>query len=75
MRLTAIQSTCKKRQVFVSARRTARMSGDTGLSQQLCDFDLDDDGGVELTEQEAEEGARAYDEAQRLVCQQYSRHP
>ena len=43
------------------------MSGDTGLSQQLCDFDLDDDGGVELTEQEAEEGARAYDEAQRLV--------
>lgn len=56
-------------------RRMARMSGDTGLSQQLCDFDLDDDGGVELTEQEAEEGARAYDEAQRLVCQQYSRHP
>ena len=50
------------------------MSGDTGLSQQLCDFDLDDNGGVELTDQEAEEGARAYDEAQRLVCQ-YSHKP
>ena len=71
----ADDSKVKSAKLFVSARRTARMSGDTGLSQQLCDFDLDDDGGVELTDQEAEEGARAYDEAQRLVCQQYSRHP
>jgi len=41
------------------------MSG-TGMTQELEDLAFEDSQGVELTDEEAEESARAYDEAQ--VC-------
>ena len=49
------------------------MSG-TGMTQEMEALAFEGDEGVELTEEEAEEGARLYDEAQAQVVLQLEPH-
>ena len=48
---------------LTTSGRQSMMSG-TGMTQEMETLAFEDSQGVELTDEEAEESARAYDEAQ-----------
>ena len=50
------------------------MSG-TGMTQEMEALAFEGDEGVELTDEEAEESARAYDEAQVVLQTEHDRNP
>ena len=50
------------------------MSG-TGMTQEMEMLAFEDSQGVELTDEEAEESARAYDEAQVVLQTVHDRNP
>ena len=61
--------------MFLVGTVHATMSG-TGMTQELEALAFEDDAGAEdLTEEEAEESARAYDEAQVVLHSQKNRIP
>ena len=50
------------------------MSG-TGMTQEMETLAFEDSQGVELTDEEAEASARAYDEAQVVLKTEHDRNP
>ena len=50
------------------------MSG-TGMTQEMEMLAFEGSQGVELTDEEAEESARAYDEAQVVLQKEHDRNP
>ena len=62
------------RQSEADHQRQSTMSG-TGMTQEMEMLAFEGSQGVELTDEEAEESARAYDEAQVLLKTEHDRNP
>ena len=74
-----IELTKTKRSLAVFGRESeatdqSTMSG-TGMTQEMEALAFEGDEGVELTEEEAEESARLYDEAQVVLQTEHDRNP
>ena len=59
---------------LTAAANQSAMSG-TGMTQEMEMLAFEDSQGVELTDEEAEASARAYDEAQVVLQTEHDRNP